>query len=65
MKVLSEKRKELTRVIALLIVSIRTEKGCKRCDSCQSMDDENGLLIGVERVAFTRAITRLNESEKA
>jgi quinol monooxygenase YgiN len=45
MKVLSEKRLELSQTIALLIVSIRTEKGCQRCDFCQSMEDENELCL--------------------
>jgi len=45
MKVLSEKRLELSQTIALLIVSIRTEKGCKRCDFCQSTEDENKLWL--------------------
>jgi quinol monooxygenase YgiN len=45
MKVLSEKRMELSQTIALLIGSIRTEKGCKRCDFCQSTEDENRLWL--------------------
>src|SRR4030042_700537 len=45
MKVLSEKRLELSHTIALLIVSIRTEKGCQRCDFCQSFEDENRLFL--------------------
>ena len=45
MKVLSEKHKELSQAIASLIGSIRTEKGCKRCDFCQSMEDENELCL--------------------
>jgi len=45
MKVLSEKRLELSQTIALLIVSIRTEKGCQRCDFCQSTEDENRLFL--------------------
>ena len=45
MKVLSEKRLELSQTIALLIVSIRTEKGCKRCDFCQSTENENKLWL--------------------
>ena len=45
MEVLSEKRKELSQTIALLIGSIRTEKGCKRCDFCQSIEDENELCL--------------------
>ena len=45
MKVLPEKRVELSQTIALLIVSIRTEKGCQRCDFCQSTEDENELWL--------------------
>jgi len=40
MKVLDEKRKELSQTIASLIGSLRTEKGCRRCDVCRSMEDE-------------------------
>ncbi len=45
MKVLSVKRMELSQTIASLIGSIRTEKGCKRCDFCQGMEDENRLFL--------------------
>jgi len=45
MKVLSAKRMELSQTIGSLIGSIRTEKGCKRCDFCQSMEDENELCL--------------------
>jgi quinol monooxygenase YgiN len=45
MKVLSEKRMELSQTIASLSDSIRMEKGCRRCDFCQSMDDENQLFL--------------------
>jgi quinol monooxygenase YgiN len=45
MKVLAEKRKELSQTIALLIGSIKTEKGCRRCDFFRSMEDENELCI--------------------
>ena len=45
MKVLSEKRNELSQTIASLIGSIRTEKGCKRCDFCQSIEDEDELCL--------------------
>ena len=45
MKVLAEKRKELSQTIVSLIGSLRTEKGCLRCDFCQSMEDENELRI--------------------
>jgi quinol monooxygenase YgiN len=45
MKVLAEKRKELSQTIALLIGSLRTEKGCRRCGFYRSMEDENELCI--------------------
>jgi quinol monooxygenase YgiN len=45
MKVLSEKRMELSQTIGSLIGSIRTKKGCRRCDFCQSIEDENELLL--------------------
>ena len=45
MKVLSEKRMELSQTIDLLVGSIRTEKGCKRCDFCQGVEDENRLFL--------------------
>ena len=45
MQVLPEKREELCQTIVSLIGSLRTEKGCLRCDFCQSMEDENELCI--------------------
>jgi quinol monooxygenase YgiN len=45
MKVLPEKRKELSQTISLLIVALRKEKGCDRCDFYQSMENENELCI--------------------
>jgi quinol monooxygenase YgiN len=45
MKVLVEKRKELSQTIASLIGSLRTEKGCLRCDFSRSIEDENELCI--------------------
>jgi quinol monooxygenase YgiN len=45
MKVLAEKRKELSQTITSLIGTIRTEKGCQRCDFCQSMENENELSL--------------------
>lgn len=45
MKVLSEKRMELAQTIASLADSIRMKKGCRRCDLCQSIEDENGLFF--------------------
>jgi len=45
MKVLPEKRMELSQTIASLIGSIRMEKGCNRCDFSQSNEDENRLFL--------------------
>jgi quinol monooxygenase YgiN len=45
MNVLSEKRIELSQAIASLSVSTRMEKGCKRCDFCQSIEDENRFFL--------------------
>jgi quinol monooxygenase YgiN len=45
MRVLDEKRMELSQTIASLIGSIRTEKGCRRCDFFRSMEDENELSL--------------------
>ena len=45
MKVLPEKRLELSQVIASLAVSIRTTKGCRICDFCQSFENENELCL--------------------
>ena len=45
MKVFQDKRLELSQTIASLVGSIRTEKGCRRCDFFQSMEDENELCL--------------------
>ena len=45
MKAPSEKRMELSQTIASLSGSIRMEKGCNRCDFCQSIEDENRLFL--------------------
>jgi quinol monooxygenase YgiN len=45
MKVLSEKRMELSQAIASLSGSIGKEKGCQRCNFCQSVEDENQLFL--------------------
>ena len=45
MNVLSEKRMEFSQTMTSLCGSIRMEKGCRRCDSCQSMEDENRLFL--------------------
>ena len=45
MKVLSQKRMELSQTITSLIGFIRTEKGCKRCDFYEGIEDENELCL--------------------
>jgi quinol monooxygenase YgiN len=45
MNVLPEKRMELSQTIASLSGSIRMEKGCQRCDFCQSIEDENRFFL--------------------
>jgi quinol monooxygenase YgiN len=45
MNVQASKRSELMQTIASLITSIRNDKGCKRCDFFQIMEDENELLL--------------------
>jgi len=36
---------ELSQTLVSLIGSIRKEKGCQRCDFCQSFEDENILFL--------------------
>jgi quinol monooxygenase YgiN len=45
MDVLSDKRMELSQTITSLSGSLRMEKGCRRCDFCRSMEDENRLFL--------------------
>ena len=45
MNVLSEKRTELSQTLRSLSDSIKAEKGCRRCDFCQSLEDENRLFL--------------------
>ena len=45
MNVFPEKRIELSQTISSLSVSTRMEKGCLRCDFCQSIEDENRLFF--------------------
>ena len=45
MKVLSEKRLELSQTIASLCGSTRMEKGCRHCDICQNIENENQLFL--------------------
>ena len=45
MNVFSKKRMELSQTITSLASSIRMEKGCRRCDFCQSVEDKNRLFL--------------------
>jgi len=45
MKALPRKRMELSQTVASLAGPIRMEKGCRRCDFCQSIENENRLLL--------------------
>ena len=63
MMVLTEKRKELSQTIASLIGSIRTEKGCQRCDFCRSMEDENELSL-IEEWDTPENLKRYLKSER-
>ena len=45
MKVISEKRLELSQAIVSLTDSIRAKKGCRSCDFCQSFENENKLCL--------------------
>ena len=45
MRVRSEKLMELSQTIASLSGSIRIERGCERCEFCQSVEDENRLFV--------------------
>jgi len=45
MKVLPEKRMELSQTISSLSGSIRMETGCRRCDFYRSVEDENRLFL--------------------
>jgi quinol monooxygenase YgiN len=63
MKVLAEKRKELAQTILSLIGSLRTEKGCLRCDFCQSLENENELCI-LEEWDSRKNLNSLMKSER-
>ena len=45
MRVFPEKQLELSQTISSLIGSIRAEKGCRRCDFYQSIENENQLNL--------------------
>lgn len=45
MKVPAEKHKELSQTVASLLDTINTEKGCRRCDFFQAIEDESMLCL--------------------
>jgi quinol monooxygenase YgiN len=45
MKVFPEKRKELFQTLTSLVNSIRSQKGCRRCEFCVSAEDENEFCL--------------------
>ena len=59
MNVLSEKRMELSQTISSLSSYIKMEKGCRSCDFCQSIEDENRLVFLEERDARESLMTHL------
>ena len=49
----------MSQTIALLSGSIRMEKGCRSCDFCQSIEDENLLFLFEEWDTRNNLITHL------
>lgn len=45
LKVSAEKRKELSQTVSSLLSSIRSQKGCERCDFFHLTGDENSLCL--------------------
>jgi quinol monooxygenase YgiN len=60
MKAPSEKRAELSQTISSLMGAIRAEKGCRRCDFCRDVDDENKLCLIEEWDTRENLMTYLN-----
>lgn len=54
------KRMELSQAIASLAGSIRMAKGCRRYDLCQSVEDENRLILLEEWDTEENLMTHLN-----
>ena len=59
MEASSKKRMELSQTIASLSGSIRMEKGCQRCDFCQSIENENRLFLLEEWDTHENLMTHL------
>jgi quinol monooxygenase YgiN len=62
MNVLSEKRMELSQTIASLSGSIRMEKGCRRCDFFQSIENEYRLFLLEEWDTQENLITHMKSA---
>lgn len=60
MKVISEKRMELSQTIAYISGFIRQQQGCRRCELCQSIDDEDRLYLLEEWDSEENMMTHLN-----
>jgi quinol monooxygenase YgiN len=60
MKVRPDKRMELSQTITSLCGSLRMAKGCRCCDFCQSMEDENRLFLLEEWDSQEDLMTHLN-----
>jgi quinol monooxygenase YgiN len=45
MNVLSDKYVELSQTVASLSLSTGMEKGCRRCELCRSIEDENRFFL--------------------
>lgn len=56
------KSMEFSQTIASLSGSIRREKGCNRCDYCQSIEDENRLFLLEEWDIRKNLITHLGSN---
>jgi len=59
MNTIPRKRMELSQTIASLSGSIRIEKGCRRCDFCQSIENENRLFLLEEWDTHENLMTHL------
>jgi quinol monooxygenase YgiN len=59
MKVLAEKRIELSQTMASLCSCIRMEKGCNRCDFCCSVEDEYRFFLLEEWDTRENLVTHL------
>ena len=59
MKVLSEKRMELSQAMISLVGSIRMKAGCRRCEFCRNVENENEFCLLEEWDAEENLIAHL------